>query len=373
MVVGRSRARHETRRTRRSSTSTGRWTTAESCCRCWVPTTTSTTSWSTGTYCGSVTSRYPIAPGTGAGTGRRGARPPALPADRLAQRDLRLPAILLDHLAGRSAPGGPRRVRRHPRRGQALVRRRTGRRLAHRPPGRIVRSGRLSRVAARDRPGRDGVDRHREDPRRRRTAGSDPARRRAPPATTRCARSAGCSIDPTGARPLTDLVDSTGSTTTDGPSSPAPSRSEAVTDTLASELSGSPNHRGRDRLTHTLNCPTRSPRCSANIGVYRSDYPAPRHRVAHRAGRHRDCAARIGRAARDRLGGRRRAIARRAVRLQQLCGAATAKSMEDCLFYRDPTPGLAERGRRRARPLRGQRRRVPPARGGAGATRGRRR
>ena len=24
------------------------------------------------------------------------------------------------------------------------------------------------------------------------------------------------------------------------------------------------------------------------------------------------------------------------VRLQQLCGAATAKSMEDCLFYRDP-------------------------------------
>ena len=35
----------------------------------------------------------------------------------------------------------------------------------------------------------------------------------------------------------------------------------------------------------------------------------------------------------------RRRVARRrqqaAVRLQQLCGAATAKSMEDCLFYRD--------------------------------------
>ncbi len=27
--------------------------------------------------------------------------------------------------------------------------------------------------------------------------------------------------------------------------------------------------------------------------------------------------------------------ARSSVRLQQLCGAATAKSMEDCLFYRD--------------------------------------
>ncbi len=30
-----------------------------------------------------------------------------------------------------------------------------------------------------------------------------------------------------------------------------------------------------------------------------------------------------------------RPVRKPAVRLQQLCGAATAKSMEDCLFYRD--------------------------------------
>ena len=42
---------------------------AESCCRYWVPTTTSPTSWSTGTCCGSATWPIPIAPGTGSGTG----------------------------------------------------------------------------------------------------------------------------------------------------------------------------------------------------------------------------------------------------------------------------------------------------------------
>ncbi len=31
-----------------------------------------------------------------------------------------------------------------------------------------------------------------------------------------------------------------------------------------------------------------------------------------------------------------------AARLQQLCGAATAKAVEDCLFYRDPTAGVAQ-------------------------------
>ena len=51
---------------------------------------------------------------------------------------------------------------------QTLVRRRSGRRLANRPPGRIVRSGRLSDVAARNHRA-TGLDRDREDPRRRRS------------------------------------------------------------------------------------------------------------------------------------------------------------------------------------------------------------
>ena len=51
-----------------------------------------------------------------------------------------------------------------------------------------------------------------------------------------------------------------------------------------------------------------------------------------------------------------------AVRLQQLCGAATAKSMEDCLFYRDARlVSLNEVGGEPA-PVRGQRRGVSPAR-----------
>ena len=125
----------------------------------------------------------------------RGARPPALPADRLAQRRLRLPAVLLDHLAGRPAPGGPRRVRRHPRRGQALVRRGSGRRRAHRPPGRIVRPRRLSGVAAGDhRAATRGSSSRRSWPSTSRWIRACPWR--APPVTTRCARSAACSSTP---------------------------------------------------------------------------------------------------------------------------------------------------------------------------------
>ena len=55
VVVGRAAARPRVRRSPPSSISTGRWTTAESCCRSWVPTTTSPASWSTATCCGSAT------------------------------------------------------------------------------------------------------------------------------------------------------------------------------------------------------------------------------------------------------------------------------------------------------------------------------
>ena len=141
--------------TRRSSISTGRWTTAESCCRCWVPTTTSTTSMVDGDVLRLGDLALSHRAGHRRGHRPRGARPPALPPDRLAQRDMRLPPVLLDHLAGRAAPGGPRGVRRHPCRGQALVRRRPGRRRAHRPPGRIVRSRGLSGAGCARSPGRD--------------------------------------------------------------------------------------------------------------------------------------------------------------------------------------------------------------------------
>ena len=59
-----------TPRSPRSSISTGHWPTAESCCRCWVPTTTSTISSSTEICCDSATSRIPSRQERRSGTGR---------------------------------------------------------------------------------------------------------------------------------------------------------------------------------------------------------------------------------------------------------------------------------------------------------------
>ena len=178
VVVGRAAARPDIARTRRTSTSTG---TLDPSGRIVLPVLGSTRTSTDLAVDGDVLRlgdlAFPIAPGTGDGLGRRGARPPALQADRLAQRRLRLPTVLLDHLTGRTAPGGPGGVRRHPRRGRALVRRRTGRRGAHRPPRRPVRPDRLSGLAARTHR-TTRLDRHREDPGRRRAAGPVAARRR---------------------------------------------------------------------------------------------------------------------------------------------------------------------------------------------------
>ena len=57
---------------------------------------------------------------------RRGARPSALPARRMATRVVRLSAVLLDHLAGRPAARGSCGIRRHATRGPTLVHRGTG-------------------------------------------------------------------------------------------------------------------------------------------------------------------------------------------------------------------------------------------------------
>ena len=95
-----------------------------------------------------------------------------------------------------------------------------------------------------------------------------------------------------------------------------------------------PRHRRRDRPAH----PQLGEAVAAllsHIGVYRSDYPSLASvlpiALAETAVARPDLAeplavvsAAVG------AGGEA------AVRLQQLCGAATAKSMEDCLFYRDP-------------------------------------
>ena len=121
-----------------------------------------------------------------------------------------------------------------------------------------------------------------------------------------------------------------------------------------------PRHRRRHRPRRTRSCRDAVAALLSHIGVYRSDYlslaavlPIALAETAVARPELAEPLAVVSAA----VG----AGGEAAVRLQQLCGAATAKSMEDCLFYRDAAAGVAQRGRRRTRPLRGERRRVPPA------------
>jgi (1->4)-alpha-D-glucan 1-alpha-D-glucosylmutase len=145
----------------------------------------------------------------------------------------------------------------------------------------------------------------------------------------------GLFIDPVGAGPLTGLVDSTGSTYDEMPQLARTLKVRAVTDTLASELR---------RLCRAVAAETHSTHPElgeaiatllSRVHVYRSDYQplssvlstALAETVSARADLAEPLAI-VAAAAAD--------AGEAAVRLQQLCGAATAKSMEDCLFYRDP-------------------------------------
>ncbi len=145
----------------------------------------------------------------------------------------------------------------------------------------------------------------------------------------------GLFVDPAGADPLAALVDSTGAHYGEMPRLARELKVNAVTDTLHSE---------QDRLCRAITAATGHPHPKlgeavaellSHIGVYRSDYVslasvlpiALAETVAARPDLAEPLAV-ISSAAGE--GGEA------AVRLQQLCGAATAKSMEDCLFYRDP-------------------------------------
>ncbi|MCV7153145.1 malto-oligosyltrehalose synthase [Mycolicibacterium pyrenivorans] len=144
----------------------------------------------------------------------------------------------------------------------------------------------------------------------------------------------GIFVDPTGAESLTGLIESAG---VDYSASPAIARGlkvQAVTQTLASELRrlcrAAVTATGRD---HEL-LPDAVAALLSHIGVYRSDYltlssvlPVA---IAETTAAQPELA--------DPLALLTTALNTHpevGVRLQQLCGAATAKSMEDCLFYRD--------------------------------------
>ncbi|WP_297795665.1 malto-oligosyltrehalose synthase [Mycobacterium sp.] len=144
----------------------------------------------------------------------------------------------------------------------------------------------------------------------------------------------GVFLDPQGAPALTALVESSGVDYQGLSDMLADLKIRAATDTLASELSRL--HRsivsaaGAD---HPL-LPEAVATLLTHIGVYRSDYPGLVPLLPTALAETESAAPQLGPA----LQVLAAALARGgepATRLQQLCGAVTAKATEDCLFYRD--------------------------------------
>nr|WP_036437207.1 malto-oligosyltrehalose synthase [Mycobacterium sp. URHB0044] len=144
----------------------------------------------------------------------------------------------------------------------------------------------------------------------------------------------GLFVDPDGKQALTEAVDAAGADYGQTPVAARALKAEAVTTTLHSELG---------RLCRTIVAVTgdEHPDLAAgvaalisHIGVYRSDYlslatvlPVALAETASEKPEFAEPLAIVATAV--------SASTEAAARLQQLCGAATAKSMEDCLFYRD--------------------------------------
>jgi (1->4)-alpha-D-glucan 1-alpha-D-glucosylmutase len=140
----------------------------------------------------------------------------------------------------------------------------------------------------------------------------------------------GLFIDPAGAAPLTALFESSGVAYDAMPQLARQLKTEAVTDTLGSELArlcrviGSDDARLPDAIATLI----------SHIPVYRFDYPslsavlpvAMAETVSQRPELAEPLAI---------VTVALTANSEAAVRFNQLCGAATAKSMEDCQFYRD--------------------------------------
>jgi (1->4)-alpha-D-glucan 1-alpha-D-glucosylmutase len=144
----------------------------------------------------------------------------------------------------------------------------------------------------------------------------------------------GVFIDPAGARALTALVESSGTDYRAMPELLSDLKIHAATDTLGSEL-------GRLRRSiaaaagadHPL-LPEAVAALLSHIGVYRCDYPGLAAILPTALAGTQTASPQLEPAlqviAAALAGG-----GEPATRLQQLCGAVTAKASEDCLFYRD--------------------------------------
>jgi (1->4)-alpha-D-glucan 1-alpha-D-glucosylmutase len=144
----------------------------------------------------------------------------------------------------------------------------------------------------------------------------------------------GVFVDPSGESALTALVESAGVAYLDMPEMLATLKVRAATETLASEMA-----RLRRCIVATTGrdhpqLPEAVAALLTHIGVYRSDYPGLAAILPSALAETQAAATELGAplqllAAALALGGEP------ATRLQQLCGAVTAKAVEDCMFYRD--------------------------------------
>jgi (1->4)-alpha-D-glucan 1-alpha-D-glucosylmutase len=144
----------------------------------------------------------------------------------------------------------------------------------------------------------------------------------------------GVFVDPKGAPALTALCESTGIDYQRMPAMSASLKTTVATDTLACEL-------GRLRRSIVTAAGADHPQLPAavaallsRIGVYRSDYRVLASALPMALAETHSAAPELGVPLQLIV----TAIAgsdEPAVRLQQLCGAVTAKAVEDCLFYRD--------------------------------------
>jgi (1->4)-alpha-D-glucan 1-alpha-D-glucosylmutase len=144
----------------------------------------------------------------------------------------------------------------------------------------------------------------------------------------------GVFVDPAGAPALTALVESTGMEYQTMPALLADLKIHAASDSLASELARLRRSIVAAAGTDHPLLPEAVAALLSNIRVYRCDYPGLAAILPTALAQTQAASSELGPAlqviAAALAGGGEPAI-----RLQQLCGAVTAKAVEDCLFYRD--------------------------------------
>ncbi|MGB8390078.1 malto-oligosyltrehalose synthase [Mycobacterium sp.] len=144
----------------------------------------------------------------------------------------------------------------------------------------------------------------------------------------------GVFVDPSGAPALTALVESAGVDYSAMPQMLAELKIRTATDTLASELRRLRRSIAATAGTDDPQLPEAVAALLTHIGVYRCDYPGLAATMSTALAQTQSAAPELGPA----LQVVAAALAHGgepATRLQQLCGAVTAKASEDCYFYRD--------------------------------------